>query len=94
MTKSCVAIWVGKIKGDYERYSKAVCDEMSQASSKLSESIWCKHLYICAHYGFSMYVPIHLQIFCHTHICWQPLIIFLVREVIMYSLNNTAVVKV
>lgn len=54
MIKSCIAIWVDKIKGDYERYSKAVSDEMGQASSKLSESIWCKHLCICAHYGFSM----------------------------------------
>ena len=51
MTKSCVEIWVDKIKGDYERFSKAVSDEMSQASSKFSKSIQCKHLHTCAHYG-------------------------------------------
>ena len=45
MTKSCVEIWVDKIKGDYERYSKAVKDEMSQASSKFLKSIQCKHLH-------------------------------------------------
>ena len=45
MTKSCVEIWVDKIKGDYERYSKAVSDEMSQASSKFLKSIQCKHLH-------------------------------------------------
>ena len=58
MTKSCVAIWVDKIKGDYERYSKAVSDEMGQARSEFSESIQCKCLHTCAHYGFSVHLYI------------------------------------
>jgi len=42
MTKSCVKIWVEKMKGDYERYSTKVVNEMSQTSKKLSECIECK----------------------------------------------------
>ena len=58
MTKSCVEIWVGKIKGDYERFSKAVSDEMSQASSKFSKSIQCKDLHTCAHS-----IPLYIYVF-------------------------------
>ena len=35
---------VDKIKGDYERYSVKVVNEMIQASNKLSECIKCKFL--------------------------------------------------
>ena len=90
MTKSCVKIWVDKIKGDYERYGKAVSDEMSQASSKLSESIQGKCLHTCAHYG----LPIHLDPnFPSIHI-FACNLYFLVREVIMHSLKSTAAVIV
>ena len=87
MTKSCVAIWVDKIEGDFERYSTAVSDEMSQASSKLSKSIQCKHFYTCAHYGFSVYL---YKLSVNTFFCCQPFF-FLVKEVII---NSIAVVKV
>ena len=45
MTKSCVNIWVEKMKGDYERYNTKVVNEMSQASNNLSECIECKFAY-------------------------------------------------
>lgn len=42
MTKSCVKIWVSKMRGDYERYMKQTVDKMNRESRDLSEKISSK----------------------------------------------------
>ena len=42
MTKSCVKIWVSKMRGDYERYMKQTVDKMNKESRDLTVNIGSK----------------------------------------------------
>jgi len=52
MTKSCVKIWVSKMRDDYDKYLQQALDQVKEARENLGRLISSEYL----HFTFSFYL--------------------------------------